>query len=190
MLLLITIKPPKNGLVAHYTEIANNVSLPIIIYNVPGRTGVNILPETCLELSNLSNIVAIKEASGNISQVAKISSLCGNRLQIYSGNDDQILPILSLGGIGVISVFANILPNEVHNLIQQFQEGNIKEALYIQNKYLPLINQLFCEVNPIPVKQALNILGYNVGIPRLPLIKLSNQNEEDLTIMLQNYKIL
>lgn len=160
------------------------------MYNVPGRTGLNIQPATCLELSNISNIVAIKEASGNISQIAQISSLCGNNLQIYSGNDDQILPVLSLGGVGVISVLANILPYEVHNMIKLFETGNLNKALYLQNKYLSLINHLFCEVNPIPIKQALNLLGYNVGNPRLPLTKLSESNEKKLTILLQNYKML
>lgn len=171
-------KCTQDGLIKHYTAIAQSVSIPIILYNVPSRTGVNILPETCLELSKISNIVAIKEASGNISQVAEIAMLCGDNLNIYSGNDDQILPILSLGGIGVISVLSNIKPQITHNIVQNFLDGNIEEAKQLQLDTLPLIKLLFSEVNPIPVKAALNILGYNFGIPRLPLTPISDKNFE------------
>lgn len=173
-------KTTQKGLITHYTEISNNTTLPIILYNVPGRTGLNILPETCLELSKLPNIVAIKEASGNISQVAKIASLCGNNLNIYSGNDDQIIPILSLGGIGVISVLSNIAPQYTHDMVINYLDGNIKKACTLQLNYIDLIDSLFCEVNPIPIKKALNLMGYNFGNPRLPLIELSKKNTQIL----------
>ena len=166
-------KTTQKGLVAHYNAIAESVNLPIILYNVPSRTGVNILPETCLELSKTNNIVAIKEASGDLSQIAKTATLCRDSLYIYSGNDDQILPILSLGGIGVISVLSNVKPNLTHNMVQHFFDGKINEAINMQLNSIPLINALFAEVNPIPVKAALNIIGYNVGNPRLPLIPAS-----------------
>lgn len=157
-----------------------SVSLPIILYNVPGRTGVNIEPETCLELSRVPNIVAIKEASGNISQVAKIASLCGDSLFIYSGNDDHILPILSLGGIGVISVLANIKPLETHNIVSCFFDGDFETSKRLQLDLLPLISSLFSEVNPIPVKYALNSIGFDFGLPRSPLTPLSSKNIEIL----------
>ncbi len=165
------------GLISHYTEIAKSVSIPIILYNVPSRTGVNIEPEICLELSKIPNIVAIKEASGNISQVAKIASLCGDNLYIYSGNDDQTLPILSLGGIGVISVLSNIKPFETHKMVSSFLEGNLSTARDLQLNLLPLISALFSEVNPIPVKYALEYLGFDFGKPRLPLTELTDKNK-------------
>ena len=149
--------------------------------------GMNILPETCLELSKIENIVAIKEASGNISQVAEIASLCGNNLNIYSGNDDQILPILSVGGIGVISVLSNIFPKETHDMVFEFLSGNIEKAKNLQLKYIPFIKALFSEVNPIPVKATLNLIGYNFGTPRLPLTPIS---EENLKIIENELKIL
>ena len=173
-------KTTQAGLIAHYSAIAKEITLPIILYSVPSRTGVNIAPETCLELSKIENIVAIKEASGNISQIAKIASLCKDNLNIYSGNDDQIIPILSLGGLGVISVLSNIEPKFTHNMVMNFLNGNIKDAKDAQLKCLPLVEALFCEVNPIPVKEALNILGYNYGIPRLPLIPLSEAGKQKL----------
>ena len=171
-------KCTQNGLIEHYKEIAKNVSLPIILYNVPSRTGVNIEPKTCLELSKIENIVAIKEASGNLSQVAEIAHLCGDNLNIYSGNDDQIVPILSLGGIGVISVLSHVLPEYTHNMVYNFLNGDVKKATKMQLDVIPLCKTLFSEVNPIPVKAALNILGYNYGIPRLPLTKMSIEKEE------------
>ena len=171
-------KCTQTGLVEHYTTIAKNTSLPIILYNVPSRTGVNILPKTCYELSKINNIVAIKEASGNLSQVAEIAHLCGNNLHIYSGNDDQVLPVLSLGGLGVISVLSNIKPKYTHDMVQKFLDGNINESIKLQLDALPLINALFCEVNPIPVKAALNYIGFNFGIPRLPLTKMSEEKEK------------
>lgn len=173
-------KCTQNGLIEHYKEIAKNVSLPIILYSVPSRTGVNIEPKTCLELSKIENIVAIKEASGNLSQVAEIAHLCGDNLNIYSGNDDQIVPILSLGGIGVISVLSHVLPEYTHNMVYNFLNGDIKKATKMQLDVIPLCKALFSEVNPIPVKAALNILGYNYGIPRLPLTKMSTEKEEIL----------
>jgi len=180
-------KTTQAGLVAHYTAIANSTNLPIIMYNVPSRTGLNITPSTCLELSKIDNIVAIKEASGNISQVAEIAALCGDKLHIYSGNDDQILPILSLGGIGVISVLSNIVPNVVHEMTENFFNGNIAQATKLQLDTIDLTSSLFCEVNPIPVKAALNMLGYNVGTPRLPLIEMSEAGKERLKKSLLNF---
>ena len=181
-------KTTQKGLIAHYTEIAKVVDIPIILYNVPSRTGVNILPETCLELSKIENIVAIKEASGNISQVAKIAKLCGDDLTIYSGNDDQIIPILSLGGKGVISVLSNIMPKYTHDMVKKYLNGQVKEACKMQLGVLDLVEILFSEVNPIPVKYALNLIGYNYGKPRLPLIELSNENKEKMKIILEKYK--
>lgn len=181
-------KTTQKGLIAHYTEIAKNTTLPIILYSVPSRTGVNITPETCLELSKIPNIVAIKEASGNISQVAEIKNLCKDELQIYSGNDDQILPILSLGGIGVISVLSNLFPKETHNIVFDFLDGTINKAIDGQIKAIPLIKALFSEVNPIPVKAGLNMVGYNVGIPRLPLIEMSEKGKEKLQKAIEEYK--
>lgn len=180
-------KTTQAGLIAHYTAISNEVSIPIILYNVPSRTGVNILPETCYELSKISNIVAIKEASGNISQIAKIASLCKNDLNIYSGNDDQIIPILSLGGLGVISVLSNIEPKYTHNMVMDFLSGNIEKAKNAQLNCLDLVESLFCEVNPIPIKEALNIEGYNYGIPRLPLIEMSKSGKERLRKSIENF---
>ena len=173
-------KCTQKGLVEHYKVIAQSVSLPIILYSVPSRTGVNIEPKTCLELSKIENIVAIKEASGNISQVAEIAHLCGDDLHIYSGNDDQILPILSLGGLGVISVLSNVKPEYTHNIVQNFFSGNIEKATKMQLDALPLIKALFSEVNPIPVKAALNIQGYNFGTPRLPLTPMTAEKMEVL----------
>lgn len=181
-------KTTQSGLIEHYKAIASEVSLPIIIYNVPSRTGVNILPETCLELSKIENIVAIKEASGNLSQVAEIAHLCKDNLTIYSGNDDQILPVLSLGGKGVISVLSNIKPKLTHDMVNLFLQGKIEEAKALQLDSIPLIKALFSEVNPIPVKEALNIIGYDYGIPRLPLVKLSQANKIKLEEAINSLK--
>ena len=181
-------KCTQNGLVLHYTAIANEVSIPIILYSVPSRTGVNIEPKTCLKLSKIENIVAIKEASGNLSQVAEIAHLCGNNLHIYSGNDDQILPILSLGGLGVISVLSNLEPQYTHNIVQNFFEGNITLATQMQLNALPLIKALFSEVNPIPIKSALNQIGFNFGVPRLPLTEISSEKEALLAKALKEFK--
>lgn len=180
-------KTTQKGLIAHYKEIADAITIPIILYSVPSRTGVNILPETCLELSKIENIVAIKEASGNISQVAKIANLCGDNLTIYSGNDDQIIPVLSLGGKGVISVLSNVMPKYTHEMVRKYLDGQVREACEMQLKVLDLIENLFSEVNPIPVKHALNLVGYNYGKPRLPLIELSDENKEKMrNVMLKH----
>lgn len=178
-------KTTQKGLIAHFSKIAESVNIPIILYNVPSRTGLNIEPETCLELSKIPNIVAIKEASGNISQVAKIANLCNDELTIYSGNDDQILPILSLGGLGVISVLSNVYPKFVHEMVMDYLTGNWQKATASQIYSLPLINALFSEVNPIPIKYALNKIGFNCGIPRLPLIELSDKNKERIDTLLK-----
>ena len=173
-------KTTQAGLIAHYIAIAESTKLPIILYSVASRTGVNILPETCLELSKIPNIVAIKEASGNISQITKIKQLCKDNLNIYSGNDDQVIPILSVGGIGVISVLSNVAPKYTHDMCTKFLDGNLKEALDMQLKALDLISALFSEVNPIPVKHALKLAGFDFGIPRLPLVELTDKNKEVL----------
>lgn len=183
-------KTTQRGLIAHYTEIAKNVNLPIIMYSVPGRTGVNILPETCLELSKIENIVAIKEASGNLSQVAKIASLCRDNLAIYSGNDDQIIPVLSLGGKGVISVLSNIMPKYTHDMVQKYFEGNLKEATKMQLDVIDLTDALFVEVNPIPVKYALNLMGFDFGMPRLPLIELSDKNKDLMKNVMKKHNLI
>ena len=171
-------KTSQQGLIQHFTALANATSLPCILYNVPSRTGVNILPETAYELSKLPNINAIKEASGNIAQVAKIAQLCGDSLNIYSGNDDQIVPLLALGGKGVISVLSNVAPRETHEICQKWFDGDIAASLAAQLKYLPLCEALFCDVNPIPVKFAMNQLGYQAGSCRLPLVDTSKANQE------------
>lgn len=180
-------KTTQKGLISHYSKIAESVEIPIILYNVPSRTGINIDPETCFELSKIPNIVAIKEASGNISQVAKIANLCKDELAIYSGNDDQIVPILSLGGLGVISVLSNIYPKFVHDLVMDYLTGNWQKACASQIYSIPLINALFSEVNPIPIKYALNKIGFNCGEPRLPLVELSEKNKERIDLLLKDF---
>ena len=176
------------GLVAHYTAIANAVKLPVILYNVPSRTGINIAPETCLELSKVENIVAVKEASGDLSQVAKIAHLCGDNLTIYSGNDDQILPILSVGGKGVISVLSNVKPKMTHDMVRAYLDGDTAKSTKLQLDAIPLINALFAEVNPIPVKAALNIIGFDFGIPRLPLVEATDNVKNRLKKELEALK--
>lgn len=173
-------KTTQLGLIEHYKAIASSVSIPIILYNVPSRTGMNISPETCFELSKIDNIVGIKEASGNISQIAKIAHLCGNDFSIYSGNDDQTLSILSLGGKGVISVLSNVNPKLTCSITNSFFKNAINEACFYQLQALPLIDALFAETNPIPVKEAINMLGFDFGIPRLPLIKCSDKLKEQI----------
>lgn len=182
-------KTTQEGLIEHYKLIAKNTKLPIILYNVPSRTSVNIEPKTCLELSKIDNIVAIKEASGNISQIASISALCGDNLNIYSGNDDQIIPILSLNGIGVISVASNIIPKYMHEIVQEYLEGNRIEALKKQLHVDEFTKKLFCEVNPIPIKGLLNLNGFNFGTPRLPLVELSEVNKQILQNLYLNLNI-
>ncbi len=183
-------KTTQAGLIEHYKVVASATKLPIILYSVPSRTGVNITPETCKELSKIENIVAIKEASGNLSQVAEIANLCGEDLNIYSGNDDQITPILSVGGIGVISVLSNILPEHTHDIVDSFLNGNVEFARDEQLSVIPLVKALFCEVNPIPVKAAMNMLGYNAGKPRLPLVEMSEKGKERLEKELKALELL
>lgn len=180
-------KTSQAGLIEHFKLIAVNTKLPIILYNVPSRTGVNILPDTVFELSKISNIVGIKEASGNISQVAEIAHLCDDDFAIYSGNDDQILPILSLGGKGVISVVSHYNPKVVHDLCYEFFAGKLDEARKIQVYLIPLIKVLFSDVNPIPVKAMMNLLGYNVGVPRLPLIEMGEKGKKRIEEVLSKY---
>lgn len=183
-------KTTQKGLIEHYKKIANSVKLPIIMYSVSSRTGVNIEPQTCLELSKIDNIVAIKEASGNISQVAKIASLCKDNLAIYSGNDDQVVPVLSLGGKGVISVLSNIMPTYMHDLTMNYFKGETEKATKMQLEVIDLIDALFAEVNPIPVKHALNLMGYKFGTPRLPLVELSDENKEKMKNLMKEHKII
>lgn len=180
-------KATQRGLIDHYTAIADNVNIPIIIYNVPGRTGLNILPKTIQELSKHPNIKGVKEASGNIAQVAEIARLVPEDFYIYSGNDDMIVPLLSLGGVGVISVVANILPKDTHNMVKSFLDGDIETAKNLQLKMKPLIDALFIEVNPIPVKEAMNILGMEVGPCRLPLSAMGEENRKRLIEEMSNY---
>lgn len=181
-------KTTQAGLITHFKSIAESTKLPIILYNVPSRTGINIEPSTCLELSKIDNIVAIKEASGNISQVADIAALCKDNLTIYSGNDDQTVPILSLGGLGVISVLSNLYPKYIHDMVYDYFSGNIKKAAEAQLKSIDLIHSLFCEVNPIPVKYAMNHIGFNCGIPRLPLVELSEGGKEKVIGSIKNFE--
>ena len=183
-------KTTQGGLIAHYSAVASSTRLPIILYSVASRTGVNILPETCLELSKIPNIVAIKEASGNISQIAKIAELCGDNLHIYSGNDDQVIPILSLGGLGVISVLSNVAPKYTHDMCINYFDGKHDEALKMQLDSLNLISSLFSEVNPIPVKYALNLMGYDFGKPRLPLVELTDKNKVVLENEMKKMKLI
>jgi len=182
-------KTTQKGLIEHYTTIANSINIPIILYNVPGRTGMSISPETCYELSKVKNIIGIKEASGNFGNIAKIAALCPN-FDLYSGNDDQILPILSLGGKGVISVLANIAPKNVHDMVMNFFNGNIKESTRLQLEAISLIEALFVEVNPIPVKTALNLMGYNAGKCKLPLVDMEEKNLNLLKKELENYDLI
>ncbi len=184
-------KATQNGLIAHFSAIANSVKVPIILYNVPSRTGCNILPTTAAKLADTcENIVAIKEASGNISQVAKLASLTKGKLDIYSGNDDQIVPVLSLGGKGVISVLSNVAPEQTHNIVASYLEGDVKKSLELQLEALPLCEALFCEVNPIPVKAALNLMGMGVGGLRMPLTTMEEANQEVLKKAMKEYGIL
>ena len=183
-------KCTQKGLIADFTAIAKATDLPVIMYNVPGRTAVNILPQTAAELFyTVDNIIGIKEASGNISQVAKIAELTKCEMDIYSGNDDQIVPLLALGGIGVISVLSNIVPEETHNIVDLFMNGKIQESRDLQLKALPLVEQLFAEVNPIPVKAALNLMGFDVGPLRLPLTEMEPEHKEDLAKAMREFGI-
>ena len=173
----------------HYTAIANSISIPIILYNVPGRTGCNLAPKTVAELSKVPNIVAVKEASGNLSQVAEIAALVGEDFDIYSGNDDQILPVLSLGGAGVISVLSNVAPKQTHDMVMHYLNGDTKAATKLQLEAIELVSALFCEVNPIPVKAALNLMGYEVGSCKAPLCDMEEKNLEILKNSLKEYGV-
>ena len=180
-------KTTQPGVIAHFDAIAKSVNIPIIVYNVPGRTGVNIKPSTLVELSKIKNIVAVKEASGDIAQIAEIARLVPNDFAIYSGNDDMILPLLSLGGHGVISVVANICPKDTHDLVDKFFKGDLEGSRKLQLDMKALIDSLFIEVNPIPVKTAMNLLGFEMGELRLPLVEMDPNNLEILKKELSNY---
>lgn len=183
-------KATQKGLIAHFTKIANSVKIPCILYSVQSRTGVNIAPETMAYLAkHVENIVGIKEASGNISQIAKIAQLAGDDIDIYSGNDDQIVPILSLGGKGVISVLSNIAPQETHDIVAKYMEGDLKGSLDLQLKALPLVEKLFCEVNPIPVKTAMNMMGWEVGPLRMPLSEMEEDHKAQLKAAMEEFGI-
>ena len=183
-------KATQKGLIAHYTAIAKAVSLPIILYNVPSRTGCNLQPETIATLvKNVKNIVGVKEASGNISQIAKVKLLCGDDIDLYSGNDDQVVPILSLGGIGVISVLSNVAPKETHNMVMDYLNGDVDKARQMQLKAIPLIDALFSEVNPIPVKKALNLMGWEAGPLRAPLTEMEASHAEVLKKTMKDFGI-
>lgn len=174
-------KATQNGLKKHFTEIAKSTDLPMVLYNIQGRTGVNITPQTMAELSKeVDTIVAVKEASGDISQVAEIFARSEGRIDVYSGNDDQIVPITALGGKGVISVLSHILPQETHDMVEKTMSGDIKAGAKLQIKYFSLIKALFCEVNPIPVKAAMNMMGFNAGTLRMPLTEMEDAHKEVL----------
>ena len=183
-------KTTQKGLIAHFTAISEAVNTPIIVYNVPARTGMNITPKTLLQLCTDKNIVAVKEASGDISQIAKIKALCGDKLDIYSGNDDQTIAIMALGGLGVISVDANIITKDINRMTHLYLEGKTNEALKVQLDMLALNDALFIETNPIPVKTAMNLMGMNVGKLRLPLVDMTEGNLEILKTEMKNYGLL
>ncbi|MEO0087864.1 MAG: 4-hydroxy-tetrahydrodipicolinate synthase [candidate division WOR-3 bacterium] len=184
-------KPTQEGLYQHFKEVSRSVKIPIILYNIPSRTGVNILPKTLARLvSDCKNIIGIKEASGNLDQVSEIISILGNNFVVFSGDDSLTLPILSLGGKGVISVLANILPKETHLLVKNFLEGNIREAQKIHLRYFKLMKALFIETNPIPVKTAMNLMGLPAGELRLPLTPMTKENLEYLKSIMQELNLI
>ncbi len=184
-------KTTQAGLVKHFTEIAKNVDKPIIIYNVPSRTGMNVKPETYLEIcKHVDNVVGVKEASSDIVQIAEIARIMGDKFEIYSGNDDQVVPMLSLGGIGVISVTANIVPKKIHEMVMLFLNGNIEAARKLQFELNPLNSVMFIETNPIPVKTAMNLMGFNVGPLRLPLVDMSEKNLSTLKSTLKEFGLI
>jgi 4-hydroxy-tetrahydrodipicolinate synthase len=183
-------KTTQKGCIEHFKAIASKVNIPIIIYNVPSRTGLNILPATLYELSKINNIAGVKEASSNIVQIAEIAAMCHDKLDIYSGNDDQVIPVLSLGGAGVISVAANIIPKDMHEMCRKYFDGDYKGALSMQLNMLPLIKALFAETNPIPVKTAMNLMGMDAGLLRLPLVEMSSKNFDILKNELTAYGLL
>ena len=173
-------KATQRGVVAHFTAVANAVSLPVIVYDVPARTGMSLTVNTCIELAKVPNIVAVKEASGNVAHAAQIVAACGDELHVYSGNDDVTVPILSIGGKGTISVLANVMPKQTHDMCAQYLCGNTSEATKLQLQMMDLIGALFIEVNPIPVKAAMQLMGYDTGRIRLPLTEIEPQNKEIL----------
>ena len=177
-------KTSQTGLIRHYNYVADRVNTPIILYNVPSRTGMNILPETYAQLCKHPNIVATKEANGDISALAKTIALCEGELDIYSGNDDQTLPMIAMGAKGVISVFSNLNPQAMAKLCRLALTGDFPKAMALQNKYLPLMNAMFCDVNPVPVKEAMNLVGLHVGTCRMPLDELSAENREKIKSLL------
>lgn len=184
-------KATQKGLYEHFKKIADSVKLPVILYNVPGRTGCNILPQTAVKLcTEVSNIVAIKEASGNISQVAELMALAEGRIDLYSGNDNQVVPLLALGGKGVISVVSNVAPRQMHDMCQRFFDGDVEGSAKEQLRLIELNNALFCEVNPIPVKTAMNLMGKQVGPLRMPLSEMEPKNVETLKTALSHYGLL
>ena len=184
-------KATQNGLFAHYKKIADSIKIPMILYNVPSRTGCNIAPETVVRLcTEVSNVAGVKEASGNIGQVVKLMSMADGKVDLYSGNDDQIVSLLSVGGLGVISVLSNVAPKQTHDICQKFFDGDVKGAAAAQLEAIPLIDALFCEVNPIPVKTALNLMGREVGPLRMPLSPMEPQNVEKLKKAMTAYGIL
>lgn len=184
-------KSTQKGIRIHFTDVAEAVKIPILLYNIPGRTGVNINPETIVDLcKNVENIVGVKEASGNFSAIAKIASLSNGWVDIYSGNDDQIVPLLSLGGKGVISVLSNVAPRQVHDMCELYFKGEVEKSSRMQLDAIPLIEALFCEVNPIPVKEAMNMMGKGVGPFRKPLVEMEPQNKERLRREMVNYGLL
>lgn len=184
-------KATQKGLYSHFKTVADSIHIPVILYNVPGRTGCNILPETVVKLcSEVENIVGVKEASGNISQVARLMALADGRVDLYSGNDDQIVPLLSLGGKGVISVLSNVAPKETHEICSRFFEGDVAGSCAMQLKALELCDALFCEVNPIPVKKALNLMGMEAGSLRMPLTDMDEANVPKLEKAMKGFGIL
>ena len=183
-------KTTQKGLIAHFTAIADAVNIPIILYNIPGRTGMNMEVSTIKELANHKNIVAVKEASGNISYAAKLIAECGDVIDVYSGNDDMIVPLMSLGAKGVISVLSHVIPKETHMMTQYCLDNNYAEATKLQIDYLDLINNLFIEVNPIPVKEAMNMMGVNVGKCRLPLVEMTDEHKAALRASLEKHNLI
>lgn len=183
-------KTTQKGLIAHFTAIADAVNIPIILYNIPGRTGMNMEVSTIKELANHKNIVAVKEASGNISYAAKLIAECGDAIDVYSGNDDMIVPLMSLGAKGVISVLSHVIPKQTHDMVQYCLDNNYAEATKLQIDYLDLINNLFIEVNPIPVKEAMNMMGVNVGKCRLPLVDMTEEHKAALRASLEKHNLI
>jgi len=184
-------KATQKGLIAHFTAIAESVKIPALLYHIPGRTGVTMAPETIAALCrDVPNIVGVKEASGNFSSMAALMHMAGGSVDLYSGNDDQVVPLLAMGGKGVISVLSNVAPRQAHDICQSFFDGDVKKSLKLQLEAIPLINQLFCEVNPIPVKAAMNLMGKGVGGLRMPLTTMEPKHQENLAAAMREYGIL